>query len=52
MDDLDPLQAAKVQLVRIVEGMTEWQALLVLSFVTTLFGSDPAPTEIPKPIEP
>lgn len=50
MDDLDPLPA-KVQLVRIVAGITEWQARLVLSFVTTLFGSDPAPVETPKPIE-
>ena len=51
MDDLDPLTTAKVQLVRIVEGMTEWQARLVLSFVSNLFGSSPTtPKEHTNPV--
>ena len=49
MDDLDPLPEPdplpiKAQLTRIVEGMTDWQMRLVLSFVTTLFGSAPSST--------
>lgn len=39
----DPLPL-KTQLSRIVEGMTDWQMRLVLSFVTTLFGSAPSST--------
>ena len=48
--DLDPLPM-KEQLSKIVEGITEWQARLVLSFVSNLFGSSPAtPKEHPNPI--
>lgn len=40
MDGIDPLPL-KNQLSRIVEGMDDWQVRLVLSFVKTLFGSEP-----------
>lgn len=36
----DPLPL-KIQLSQIVDGMEEWQARLVLSFVKTLFGPEP-----------
>lgn len=42
MQDFDPLPL-KNQLSQKVESMEDWQVRLVLSFVNTLFGSDPAP---------
>lgn len=40
MNDLDPFPQ-KTELLRRVEGMEDWQTRLVLSFVMTLFGSEP-----------
>ena len=44
MNDLDPFPE-KTELLRRVEGMEDWQTRLVLSFVKTLFGSEPAPAK-------
>lgn len=44
MNDLDPFPE-KTELLRRVEGMEDWQTRLVLSFVKTLFGSEPMPVK-------
>lgn len=44
MKDPDP-PPPKVQLSQIVEGLEDWQTRLVLSFVKTLFGSEPTPAK-------
>lgn len=44
MDDPEA-RALKAQLSRRVDGMNDYQVRLVLSFVTTLFGSEPAPAK-------
>ena len=44
MEDFDPLPL-KDQLIQKVESMEDWQVRLVLSFVNTLFGSDPTPVK-------
>lgn len=44
MKDPDP-PSLKAQLSQIVEGMEDWQTQLVLSFVNTLFGSEPIPAK-------